>query len=91
MEEKTNHYTVLKSRMSNGGPFLRAWAVKRINYLVDHMEIPQEEATELLALAQANGCDVLPEDAMGRLTLSESRLDDVEAALTDIFYGGVQV
>lgn len=91
MEEKSNNYKVLRARMSNGIPFLREKMLTRINYLANVLEIDQEEAAELSALAMQNGCDVLPEDAMGRLSLSESRLDDVEAALTDIFYGGAAV
>lgn len=91
MEEKTNNYMVLKNRMSNGMAFLRDKMLTRINYLANMLEISQEEATELAELANRSGVDVLPEDAMGRLAISESRLDDVEAALADVFYGGEQV
>lgn len=86
-----NNYDVIKNRMSNGAPFLRDMMLTRINHLANMLEISQDEATELTELAKQNGVDVLPEDAMGRLALSESRLDDVEAALTDMFYGGEQV
>lgn len=51
-------YEVLKNRMQNGQPFLRETALTRITALADALEISQEQADELTAIAQANGLDI---------------------------------
>ena len=62
---------VLKNRMENGTPFLKAMAMERIRALADNLEITQQEAKELQAIAESRGLDVLPKDAYGRLTAVE--------------------
>lgn len=65
-------YDVLKNRLTNGKPFMISAATTRINALADNLEITQEEATELLELANANG--------VAETTTVEDRLAALEAA-----------
>ena len=62
---------VLKNRMENGSPFLKARALERIQVMLDSLEITEQQAMELRAIAEAKGADILPMDAMGRLTAVE--------------------
>lgn len=64
-------YEVLKNRLTNGTAFLLQTALDRINALADALEITQEQADELTALATAHGADVLPEDYAARLQAVE--------------------
>ena len=64
-------YEVLKNRLTNGTAFLRQTALDRINALADALEITQEQADELTALATAHGADVMPEDYAARLQAVE--------------------
>ena len=64
-------YEVLKNRLTNGGPYLTTTAMDRINALADNLDITQEQADELTALATAHGADVLPEDYAARLQAVE--------------------
>lgn len=68
-------YDLLKNRLTNGTPFLRASALERINALADALEITQNQADELTAIATENGVDVLPDDATARLERIERTLD----------------
>ena len=82
---------VLKNRMNNGVPFLKAMAMERINALADNLEITQAEAEELTAIANTNGVDVLPQDALGRLTMLEQQNQEQDEALMELaaLTGGV--
>lgn len=71
-------YNVLKNRLSNGVPFTKEAALSRINALADALEITQEQAEELTALANAAGLDALPKD-------TSERLDAVEQGVTLIY------
>lgn len=73
-------YEVLKNRLTNGGPYLTTTAMERINALADNLDITQEQADELIALAQANGLDAMPDDLA-------SRVDTLEEALNMILEG----
>ena len=64
-------YEVLKNRLTNGTVFLLQTALDRINALADALEITQEQADELTALAKAKGQDVLPDDLPARMELLE--------------------
>ena len=64
-------YEVLKNRLTNGTAFLLQTALDRINALADALEITQEQADELTALAKAKGQDVLPDDLPARMELLE--------------------
>ena len=48
-------YQVLYNRLTNGTPFTTDTAQARITALADALEITQEEADELAALAKAHG------------------------------------
>ena len=73
-------YEVLKNRLTNGDPFLTATAMDRINALADNLAITQEQAEELITLAQMHGLDAMPEDL-------ETRVDTLEEALNMILTG----
>ena len=64
-------YGVLKNRLTNGTAFLLQTALDRINALADALEITQEQADELTALAKAKGKDILPDDLLARMELLE--------------------
>ena len=68
---------VLKNRMQNGTPFLKSMAMERINALADNLEITQAEARELTKIAQAKGLEVLPADAMTRLSHVEEAVNSI--------------
>ena len=80
---------VLKNRMTNGTPFLKERALERIRTLADQLEITAEEAQELTALANANGCDVLPEDALGRLAKVEQTTEELTLLAADMMGGAI--
>ena len=64
-------YEVLKNRLTNGTAFLLQTALDRINALADALEITQEQADELTALAKSKGQDILPDDLTARMELLE--------------------
>ena len=80
---------VLRNRMENGTPFLKAQALERIRALADNLEITDQEARELQAIAEANGLDVLPRDALGRLKAVEQTTEDLTLILADMMGGAV--
>ena len=57
MSEKkhTAKYKVLYNRLTGGVPFAASTAIARITALADALEITQDEAAELTALAQERG------------------------------------
>lgn len=65
-------YEVLKNRLTNGKPFTLETATERINALANALEITQEQANELLALAAENASN----EALGY----DERLANLEAA-----------
>ena len=72
-------YEVLKNRLTNGTAFLLQTALDRINALADALEITQEQAYELTALAKAKGQDVLPDDLPARMELLEDAAERFNA------------
>ena len=73
-------YDALKNRLTNGNSFLRTAALERIAALADALEITQQQADELTAIAQEKGTDILPDDAQGRLGKIERTIDAFFAA-----------
>ena len=65
-------YEVLKNRLTNGDPYLTTTAMDRINALADNLDITQEQADELTALAKSKGQDILPDDFPARMELLEN-------------------
>ena len=51
----TPKYKVLHNRLTGGIPFAASTAIARITALADALEITQDEAAELTALAQKRG------------------------------------
>lgn len=76
-------YDVLKNRLTNGGPYLTATALDRINALADNLEITQEQTEELTALARQHGLDALPEDLEGRVETLEEALNMILTGVTE--------
>lgn len=70
-------YDVLKNRLTNGEPYLLATALERINALADNLEITQEQAEELTAIAQKHGLDAMPENLEGRVETLEDALNTI--------------
>lgn len=64
-------YEVLKNRLTNGTAFLLQTALDRIDALADALEITQEQADELTALAKSKGQDILPDDLPARMEMLE--------------------
>lgn len=52
---RTPKYKVLYNRLTGGVPFAVSTAIARITALADALEITQEEAAELTAIAQERG------------------------------------
>lgn len=65
-------YEVLKNRLTNGRPYTVEAAVARITALADALEITQDQANELLALAAEN--------ASNEALSYDERLANLEAA-----------
>lgn len=80
-------YDVLKNRLTNGVPYTTGAALERINALADNLEITQEQAEELTALAQQHGVDVLPTDIPGRVENLEGDTAELQEALNMILTG----
>lgn len=53
--QRTPKYTVLYNRLNGGIPFTASVAIARITALADALEITQDEAAELIAIAQERG------------------------------------
>lgn len=51
----TPKYKVLYNRLTGGAPFAASTAIDRITALADALEITQDEAAELIAIAQERG------------------------------------
>lgn len=79
-------YDVLKNRLTNGVPYTVEAAVERINALANNLEITQEQAEELIALAKQYGrTSIGAEDRLTSLELAVAELGIAVAAMV----GGV--
>ena len=68
-------YDVLKNRLTNGVPYTTGAALERINALADNLEITQEQADELIALAKQHGLESIgDEDRLTALELAVAEL-----------------
>ena len=76
-------YEVLKNRLTNGRPFTVEAAVARITALADALEITQDQANELTALAQQYG-SAAPQDTESRLQQLEAASLEHDAALIEL-------
>lgn len=82
--EKTHSakYQVLYNRLTNGTPFTTDTAQARIIALADALEITQEEADELAALAKAHGTSGATLEE--RVAALEERALEHEEALVEL-------
>lgn len=76
-------YDVLKNRLTNGVPYTVEAAVERINALANNLEITQEQAEELTALANQHGLDAMPENLDGRVETLEEALNMILEGVTE--------
>ena len=76
-------YEVLKNRLTNGRPYTVEAAVARITALADALEITQDQANELTALAQQYG-SAAPQDTETRLQQLEAASLEHDAALIEL-------
>lgn len=68
-------YDVLKNRLTNGVPYTVEAALERINALANNLEITQEQADELIALAKQHGLESIgDEDRLTALELAVAEL-----------------
>ncbi len=75
-------YQVLYNRLTNGMPFTTDTAQARITALADALEITQEEADELAALAKAHGTSGATLEE--RVAALEERALEHEEALVEL-------
>ena len=75
-------YQVLYNRLTNGTPFTTDTAQARITALADALEITQEEADELAALAKAHGTSGATLEE--RVAALEERALEHEEALVEL-------
>lgn len=78
----TPKYKVLYNRLTGGVPFAASTAIDRITALADALEITQEEADELLAIARQNGTEGATVEE--RLTALETRAMEQDEALMEL-------
>ena len=76
-------YEVLKNRLTNGRPYTVEAAVARITALADALEINQDQANELTALAQQYG-SAASQDTETRLQQLEAASLEHDAALIEL-------
>lgn len=76
-------YEVLKNRLTNGRPYTVEAAVARITALADALEITQDQANELTALAQQYG-SAASQDTETRLQQLEAASLEHDAALIEL-------
>ena len=62
-----NNFELFKNRLNNGKPFTKERAMERINNMLLRLEITEAEGDELMAIVEAKGCKVLPDDAFARI------------------------
>lgn len=76
-------YEVLKNRLTNGRPYTVEAAVARITALADALEITQDQANELTALAQQYG-SAASQDTETRIQQLEAASLEHDAALIEL-------
>lgn len=84
-------YDVLKNRLTNGVPFTVEAALERIRALADNLEITQEQADELAAIAQEHGSTAAlsVEERLAALESASLEHDTALMELAMMITGGV--
>ena len=75
-------YDVLKNKMENGTPFLKADAQKWIDALP--LSVTPEQVEELKAIAESKGLDFLPADGAARLSHLEAENKELKAMIAKL-------
>lgn len=78
----TAKYKVIRNRLTGGIPFSASIAIDRITALADALEITQDEAAELIAIAQERGTTGATVEE--RLTALETRAMEQDEALMEL-------
>ena len=87
MNEATNtpKYKVLYNRLTGGVPFAASTAIARITALADALEITQDEAAELTALAQERGtAGATVEERLTAVEAHQLELDEAVMELAEM-------
>lgn len=84
-------YEVLKNRLLNGVPYTAEAALERIRALADNLEITQEQADELTAIAQEHGTTAAlsVEERLAALEAASLEHDTALMELAMMITGGV--
>ena len=84
-------YDVLKNRLTNGVPYTVEAVLERINALANNLEITQEQADELAAIAKENGSSAAMsvEDRLAALESASLEHDTALMELAMMITGGV--
>lgn len=84
-------YEVLKNRLTNGVPYTVEAALERIRALADNLEITQEQADELAAIAQEHGTTAAlsVEERLAALESASLEHDTALMELAMMITGGV--
>ena len=80
--EHSNKYPTVLDRLTNGVPYTVEAATARITALADALEITQEEADELLALAKQHGTEGMTIEE--RVAALEARSMEQDEALMEL-------
>lgn len=81
----TAKYKVLYNRLTGDVPFAASIAIARITALADALEITQDEAAELTALAQENGTTgATVEERLAAVEAHQLELDEAVMELAEM-------
>lgn len=81
----TPKYKVLYNRLTGGIPFAASTAIARITALADALEITQDEAAELIAIAQERGTTgATVEDRLAAVETHQLEQDEALMELAEI-------
>lgn len=87
MNERTHtaKYNVLYNRLTGSVPFAASAAIARITALADALEITQDEAAELTAIAQERGTTgATVEERLAALEAHQLELDEAAMELAEM-------
>ena len=81
----TAKYKVLYNRLTGSVPFAASTAVDRITVLADALEITQDEAAELIAIAQERGTSgATVEERLAAVEAHQLELDEAVMELAEM-------
>lgn len=81
----TPKYKVLYNRLTGGVPFAASTAIARITALADALEITQDEAAELIAIAQERGTTgATIEERLAAVEAHQLELDEAVMELAEM-------